>query len=368
MLLGLFTQLDRSRYLPLSLLPKAGPLEEELRRLKVPYFILDTISGATRGTGLSKAILLAQLTAKYIRRPYSILHSQCPVTYRLPSVIARFTAIRRICHLHFPPSDASTEVQWAFKIHPHMVIACSRSVADLYRPALASLCPSSRLRVIENFADTKRFMPGPCSTELRAQLSLGPSDHVITIVGQIGERKGHPDFLRMAQSILRVAPKARFLIAGEDLLHKGSYQRQMESYAAALGISAYVSFLGFRPDIPEILRLSDVIVLPSYAEGMPLSLIEASACAKAVVAYSIPGTDEVVLDGKTGALTKPGDTEALASAVLRIVLNPQLKDQMGAAGRALVENRFSLDAYVSNVQAAYADTDIAPRVSTDTSM
>lgn len=352
-LLGLFDRLSRDRFEPWSLLPGPGPMEEELRSRGIPCILQDVLGPAATGSLPSRLGATFSLALKARGKSFGLIHAQSPMSYQIPSRALKGARVRRLCHLHFPPTDVKKELAWAFRIKPHMVVACSRSVAEGYAPGLEAVCPGSRVKVLVNFADTEKFSPRARSPELARELGLDASSFVITLCGQVSERKGHPDFLRMAKKVIEQQPRVRFLIAGEDILTKGAYLKKMEDYARELGVAGNVSFLGFRSDVPRIVQSSDLILLPSYAEGMPLSLIEAAACAKPVIAYNIPGVDEVVLPGKTGELVPVGDVDALTRAVLGLLGDPARIASMGALGRKMVEDNFSLTAYVKRLEAIY---------------
>ncbi len=359
-LLGFFEKLDRRRYEPWSVLPTTGPMEAELKGLEVPCILQDVLSCVTTGSRISRVAATASYAWKTSPKRFGILHAQGPLSYRVPSIVSRFSSARRICHLHFPAGEVQGELSYAFKVEPHCVIACSKSVADSFKPALEAACPRTPVRVLVNFADTERFSPGAPPEALLKELGIDGKASVITICGQISERKGHPDLLKAAKLVLARVPSAVFLIVGEDILSHGEYERKMKTMASELGVSASVKFVGFRSDVADVLRASDLVVLPSYAEGMPLSLIEASACGKPIVAYRIPGVDEVVEDGRTGRLIPVGNVDTLARTICEALEAPELLRAMGSQGRKMVEEQFSLTAYAQRLEQIYDET-LAPR-------
>jgi glycosyltransferase involved in cell wall biosynthesis len=114
-----------------------------------------------------------------------------------------------------------------------------------------------------------------------------------------------------------------------------------------MALDGRVILTGFRNDVPELLRTMDVVVLTSLWEGLPLTLLEAMAAAKPVVATRVQGTAEVVVHGDTGILVAPEDSAQLAAAVVELVRNPAKRQRMGLQGRARVEREFSVDRMVS---------------------
>jgi glycosyltransferase involved in cell wall biosynthesis len=127
----------------------------------------------------------------------------------------------------------------------------------------------------------------------------------------------------------------------------------MEAKAKAMQLSEDVIFTGIRQDVPNILGLLDVFVLPSLWEGLPIALLEAMAAGLPVVATAVGGTPEVVVEGETGFLVPPRDPEALAEAILRLLREPDLRRRMGEAGRKRVAEHFSVEQMVQKTEALY---------------
>jgi glycosyltransferase involved in cell wall biosynthesis len=120
-------------------------------------------------------------------------------------------------------------------------------------------------------------------------------------------------------------------------------------------VSDRVVFLGYRQDIPDLLASCDLFVLPSLFEGLPLSILEAMAAGKPVIASAIGGTDEAVLHGETGLLVPPADPTALAAAIHTVLSNPLLARRLAAAGKARVYRTFSAEAMVQRVTQTYEE-------------
>ncbi|HYL79884.1 MAG TPA: glycosyltransferase [Candidatus Acidoferrum sp.] len=124
------------------------------------------------------------------------------------------------------------------------------------------------------------------------------------------------------------------------LVGRGPEEASLRSCASSLGVAARVEFVGEQGDVVPYLHRMDVYVQSSVAEGMPNSVLEAMACGLPVVATSVGGTLELVLDGETGLLVPPGDPAALADAMLKLLEARELAEALGRAGRARVESHF----------------------------
>jgi len=114
-------------------------------------------------------------------------------------------------------------------------------------------------------------------------------------------------------------------------------------------------FAGQRRDVPEILHILDVFVLPSYYEGLPRSIIEAQACGVAVVATNVGGTPEVVINDKTGILVPSKDEKAIAKAVIDLLTNKDKAERMGNAGRELVRKQFDAPVFIRRTEDLFGD-------------
>ena len=352
-LLGLFTALNRSKYELLSLIPAPGPLEDELIKLAVPYVVMDVINPSIAGGSVKQAYAIIRFCTMALKKRISIIHAQGPLSYRIPSFIKKITNIKCICHLHFPVSQDSN-LRWAFSNVPDILVACSNAVAEGYQKVLLDdLGILPKLEVVSNFVDTQRFKATKRPGKIRKELSIKESENVISIIGLVSQRKGHPDFLKMARLLLSELGASYFIVVGDDIVDNGNYLKEMMSLAEQMDIRDRVHFLGFRTDVIDIINDSDLVVLPSHEEGMPLSILEVGACSKPIVAYDIPGINEVVLDGVTGYLVEEGDINRLTSVAIKLLRNKELAKQFGANARKMVEEKFSLSLYTNKIKMIY---------------
>lgn len=216
--------------------------------------------------------------------------------------------------------------------------------------------PGDRVRVVPNGVAIPEKAWSGGSDALRDETGI-PEDHVIVgTVARLCPVKGQREFLLAAQQVVRQRPSTSFVIVGEDLEFGGSYRRELEDLAEALGITGNVVFLGFRRDAAELMTAFDVFVLPSWTEGMPLTILEAMARAKPVIATPVGGVPEIVREEETGSLTPANDPDGLAAVMLRYVDDSELRRRTGLAGRALVVQRFSADSMLDEVLRLYEKT------------
>jgi glycosyltransferase involved in cell wall biosynthesis len=139
------------------------------------------------------------------------------------------------------------------------------------------------------------------------------------------------------------------LVGHEEL----STAAELRVYASERGVDDLVTFEGFRADVPQVMADLDVFVLPSLWEGFGLVLVEAMAAGRPVVASAVGPISEIVVDGVTGLLVPPGDPDALAEAIVRLLQDPELAAALGRAGRARVERELRVDTMVTRTEALY---------------
>ena len=196
---------------------------------------------------------------------------------------------------------------------------------------------SSKLVTIYNSIDTDYFQPLTSSEEkqaLRVNLSVADTERIVLTVAKLHPQKGHCYLIQAIPSILKRFPNVRFLFAGE-----GELFEDLKNLVKQTGIVSAVSFLGVRQDIPQLLSLSDVFVLPSLWEGMPNAVLEAMAVGTPVVATNVGGGPEVIIGDETGILVPSEDSDALAQAIIRLLEDPVLRQTLAEeAQRWVLEN------------------------------
>ena len=206
------------------------------------------------------------------------------------------------------------------------IVCNSQATADaLHRWVPRS---SSRTTVIPNGIDCNRFSGGPPSA--------GPSGTLTAIfVARLEPQKNHLTLLRALKSV----PDLRLKVVGD-----GSLRPELENFAASSGLKDRVEFLGWRDDVPELLRASDIYVHSTHSDGFAISAAEAMAAGLPLVASNVPGLSWVV--GDAALLCKPGDPDDLAAQLRRLAENAELRRELGRRGR-IRARQFSIDATVT---------------------
>ncbi len=179
--------------------------------------------------------------------------------------------------------------------------------------------------------DLTRFMPGP----------EPEGDPVVVLPARLLWNKGVGQFVDAARLLRRRGVKARFILAGKpDAVNPSSIDPRQIAEWAEEGV---VECPGWVDDMPKLLAASHIVCLPSYREGLPKSLIEASAAGRAIVTTDVPGCRDVVRNGDNGLLIPPYEVVTLAAALQRLIEDNELRRRMGARGRIRAEQEFGLE-------------------------
>jgi glycosyltransferase involved in cell wall biosynthesis len=180
--------------------------------------------------------------------------------------------------------------------------------------------------------DTSLFSPTNPPEGLRESLGISPTDTVVLYAGRLDLVKGVGYLLQAAAKILPHHPDVKLLIVGD-----GSLRKHYEEFAATLPPA--VIFTGWRQDVPRLMNIADIFVLPSLSEGAANVAMEASASGLPVIATAVGEVPEIVVNGVTGILVNPGDADGLTDSLEKLLSNPSLAKQMGAAGsKRMAEN------------------------------
>jgi glycosyltransferase involved in cell wall biosynthesis len=208
-----------------------------------------------------------------------------------------------------------------------------------------------RIQVVYNGVDVAAFDDQPTDrAALRARLGFGADELVILQVARLDYLKDHLTAIRTIQRVAAVRPDARLVLVGE-----GPERGKIEAEIGQRGVSSFVRLLGLRTDIAELLHASDLFLLTSISEGIPVTLIEALAARLPIVSTGVGGIGEVVEAGKTGLLAPSGDDAALADAVLQLANDATLRSRMGHQGHARAQAVFSEAQMHAGYQAVYEE-------------
>ena len=241
--------------------------------------------------------------------------------YGIPSVA---TANNRHIQLH-----------WMFN---DRVIAASEATCRFHQRF--NLVPKHRIDVIHNFVeDSSYHATDPADrVRLRAELGIDRDALLLGVVGDLMPRKGMLHLVKAIPTIAAAVPSVHVLSIG---YREKEYTDRVRETAFQLRVADRLTFAGPRPDVAPLLSAMDAFVLPSLEETLPLAILEAMASGLPVVATTVGGIPECVVDGQTGRLVPPGNSARLAEALSELLLDDELRRRWGAAGRERIRQHFS---------------------------
>ena len=343
-LLELVTRLDTERYNPkVCCLSEGGKLVENLKKNIKSYVIKRKSSfDISRLYRLYKLIKMEQ--------PH-IVHTFLFNANTYGRLAAKLAGVPIIISserdLGFNLSQFDRIINRLLSKWSNKIVANSKSVAD--RVVKEDKINDDKVTYIYNGIDVQSFVTHVDSSQKKEQLGIPPENKVVTVVANMYYPiKGHSYFIHAASKIIRVMPDTTFILVGDGTL-KESFIRLSKK----LNVFKNMLFLGFRPDIPELLAITDIAVLPSLSEGFPNVVLEAMAAGKPVVASAVGGILEIVLNNETGFLIPPADSDALAEKIITLLQDEALCTVMGIAGYQRVAALFSIDQMVRNTECLY---------------
>jgi glycosyltransferase involved in cell wall biosynthesis len=350
----LLTRIDRSRYDVSVVSLSPGSAVRKLQREGIAVTVIDDPDEA-----IAVGALAAHLA---IVRP-DVIHNHM---YRAELVGTRAAiALAVIGHrrpyvvstVHSSRVRSAEDREQLRRLTPHMdqLIAVSHAME---RKIVEEGRTGAPVKLIYNGVDLERYEhQEPCCT-LRDEYGMEPGSQIVGVVARLEPEKGHPTLLEAWPRVLRKVPDAYLLVVGE-----GSKQAELEQLARELRIAHRVVFTGRRDDAPAVTAALDVAVLPSYREAQGLTILEAMALSRPVVASNVGGIPEVIEDGVSGLLVPPHDAEALAEAIIRLLTDHAWADTIARAGHDLVHDRFCVELMVKEVEAIYDEGARAVRLS-----
>lgn len=321
-----------------------GQLKSEFVQAGIPVFEIPKEEGVTPAVSWRLASLCR-------REGIHLLHSHNYASW-FYGVLSRWCGSgARIVHTeHSRVEGALRRRILAERVLSHWtgrVVAVSESVSTFLGETVK--VDSTRLRLVPNGVDVERFRERTKGLEKRKELGITEQRTLIGIVARLVPVKRHEVLFRAFKRVEQVYPNTTLLVVGD-----GPLRTSLISLAHELGIRS-VMFLGNRRDIPELLECMDVFTLCSESEGYPITLLEAMAAGKAVVATSVGGCKEIIRDGINGILVPAGDSEAFADALEKMLSSKELRLRLGSNARKEALQSYNLQSAVEAYENFYRE-------------
>jgi glycosyltransferase involved in cell wall biosynthesis len=343
-LFSLMSRLDATHYDASVVSLSAGSAVRKLERHGFPVTIIDDPDddAAVRALGAHLALVRPDVIHTHMYRA-DVVGTRAAIALeangqRRPYVVST---------VHSSRVRSKEDRELIRRLTPQIdqLIAVSQSIARKIADEHRTGAP---VRLIYNGVDLDRFDHiEPCCT-LRDEFGMEAGSQIVGVVARLEPEKGHQTLIEAWPHVLRVVPDAYLLIVGE-----GSRRDFLEQWAAAHKVAHRVIFTGRRDDVPAVTAALDVAVLPSWREAQGLSVLEAMALSRPVVASDVGGIPEMIEDGVTGLLVPHDNPVALAAAIVRLLTDHGFADTLARAGHDLVHDRFCVELMVKAIEEIY---------------
>ena len=365
-LLEMLSRLDRSRFVPMVVLPTdtrhINRLSPELEKLnieccfiplgvlrrkyfklhKLPRFSFEVLAG------------VRQLVRLIRRRNIALVHTNTNTILASP-LAARLTGVPHVWSIHelmVEPATVRSALHYMIPRFSTRVVTVSKAVRDHMLKDAAKF--ADRFTFVRGAIDVEPFLNAKGRARLRAEWGIGDDELLIGMVGRVTRWKGQSVFVQAAKLIAERHPQVKFAAVGGVFDTEKFYMDRFRKEVRDARLENKLTINDFRADMPDVFAAFDIFVLPSILpEPFGLVVIEAMASGKPVVATAPGGPSETVVDGETGFLVPPSDASAMAQALEVLLADPQKRVSMGEAGRRRAREVFALPRYVREFEELY---------------
>lgn len=349
-LLPLIDRLITERY-EVHTLCSDGP---EILDLERKGYIIKRVHITRRISPLSHIFALIRMTLYMRKERFDVVHVHTPIAAVLGRIAARLAGVPIILYtahgFYFHdamPAWKRKIIMWLEKIMGQYFsdFIFTQSAEDAKIAITEKISTPGKVLHINNGIDVCKFNPSlqqDFRLSRREEFGFNDKDKVIVFVGRLVKEKGIIDLVKAFHTIADTDDTAKLLIIGDNTADERDLQtkEELQKLTGSPNVREKIIFAGYRHDLHELLTAVDLLVLPSYREGMPRSIIEAMAMAKPVVATNIRGCREEVVDGVTGFLVPVNNPDRLAKAILTILKDEKMAKDMGETARQRVLSEF----------------------------
>lgn len=318
-------------------------LREEIEKAGFQVF---PISFSRRIYSLENIKAFFQVLNLLRKERYDIMHTSTPVASFLVRIAAKLTKVPLVVytvhgfHFHKHGNFLTNRVYFFLeKFAGYFTDAIITTNQEDYQIAKKMFKDKSIYKINGVGIDTDKWKKSEIKNKekekIKKEFRIEPSEKIVGMIAEFNPDKRHIDLIKAAELTIKKMPNIKFILVGEGLLKE--YCQKLVKRAGLL--SSFI-FTGFRRDIPEILSVLDIFVLPSIREGLPRSILEAMSMEVPVIATDIRGSKEAVINGINGILVPIKNPPVLSETILRILSDTKTTQKMGQKGRIMVKERF----------------------------
>jgi len=351
--------LDKSRYdVGICCIGLGGPMVEEVRKAGVDVHIFEASLQYGKYHPFSYFHLLKSLWQIYRHVKKSkpdIIHGYLFTAYLVGILCGRWAGVPILVSSRRSLGYFKDDKLWRQKLENYVnkktdaILANAKAVWDdvIQREKHCE----GKIRLIYNGVDLAKYHPGRGEPGIRAKWGVRENDLVVGVVANLIYYKGHLEILEAAAILKKDFPHVKFVFVGRD----GGMQKQIEEKRSALELQNNVILAGTREDVDRLIPAFDILLLASHEEGFSNVLLEGMACGKPIVATNVGGNPESVKDGETGYIIPPRNPGMMAEALKKLLTEPDLRKKFGDAGRRRMEQYFSKEKLIRNMDAFYQE-------------
>lgn len=363
--------LDRAKFAPCVVCPTDGPLVEQLQQADVPVEIVTRprFYSVTRRVGqrlvpdplalMRTALSVLQASTRlttFIRDNADVVVTKGLLAHFYGGMAARRACVP--CIWHVQEVVNSTDLGGLYskvfntlgRFWARIIIVDAQSVGAQFAPDLHQ---TGKIRLLYNGIDIERFAPDGPKATLSVVSDAGDQGQPPFIIGHVGRvvpLKGQHVLLEAFAQLHKQWSHLQLVLVGAPLFDTDHYLRRLHEMVETYGVAEQVHFLGFRRDVADLLRTFDIFVHPSVEADSPVSVQEAMACGRAVVASSVPGTVELIADGVDGCLVPPDDVTALATKLAELIVTPAARQQLAQAAHRRAERCYAKQRFLAQFE------------------
>ncbi|OGZ17776.1 MAG: hypothetical protein A2V72_01910 [Candidatus Nealsonbacteria bacterium RBG_13_37_56] len=360
LLLNQIKDLQKQGY-DVSVVCSPGRWVKEIEEEGVP---VKTIKITRKMSPFSDLITLIKLVFYFRREKFDIVHTSMPKPGLLGAMAARMARVPIVIHsnlgFYFQKDSHWLKRKFFLLIEKTTAKCCdlvfSVAKSDINLAIKEKICPSDKIKYLGGWVDLDRFNPNRFNQEFikrkKRELKIDNQAKVIGINARLVRDKGYYELFKAFGEVLKKFPQALLLIIGPEEPEKRD-RINPDLVFKEFGIENNVLYLGERTDVDEIYPLMDVFVLPSYREGVAISVLEALAMEKPVVATNVGGIPDSVEDGKTGILIPSKNVEKLKESLIYFLSNPEWAEKLGRQGREKIKESFDEELVFNKTEKEY---------------
>ncbi len=348
-------RLDRKRYDLTVLCQSEGKLTDELKRQNIKYITVPELKREINPFFDFYAFI--KIYNLFRKENYDIVHTHSSKPGIIGRLAAKLAGIKVIIHtvhgfaFHESSPKLSILIYGLFEklvgYATDIVIFVNNK--DRLTALNMKLLPAKKTITIFNGVDLTIYNNNNGSIKAKHLIGIEKNGHpFIGMVTRLWEQKAPEDFIKAIPFIIKDIPNAKFLVIGD-----GPLRKKLERTCKVLSIQQNVLFLGWRKDVKDLLKIIDVFVLPSLWEGLPVSILEAMANAKPVIASNIKGNNELVIHGETGLLVPIQSPQKIGESVLQLLKDSSLLNKMGQNGYQIVKKKYEINKIALQINSEY---------------